>query len=244
MQDPYGCALTTNPQGQQIVSVYRRPLPTTNLGFLSAVMFDGRESLLYPLNSEPTFAANLNTDLTQQATDATLIHAQATQPPTATQLSQIVGFESLSTLPNFRTSSREVCQKGQTAERNPCLHNPTIRESTIPSEAILREKQFTPNVFTIYTSFQELAESAAGFDCPRRADLQHATPHDQRCPGVNDWHSADYWEPAPLATIRQCGKSLAYPCRSTSEPVTRSLTRPTRTSLPRFSNCSADFACI
>jgi hypothetical protein len=36
VQDPYGCALTTNPQGQQTASVYRRPLPATNLGFLSA----------------------------------------------------------------------------------------------------------------------------------------------------------------------------------------------------------------
>src|SRR5258706_3038503 len=38
-----------------IVSVYRRPLPATNLGFLSAIMWDGRE---------PTFQ--------QQAIDATL----------------------------------------------------------------------------------------------------------------------------------------------------------------------------
>jgi cytochrome c peroxidase len=87
VQDPYGCALTTDSQGVQTVSVYRRPLPTTNLDFLSAVMFDGRESLTYPLNDGQTFAANLNTDLTQQATDATLTHAQAAQPPTAVQLS-------------------------------------------------------------------------------------------------------------------------------------------------------------
>ena len=44
VQDPYGCALTTNPQGETTVSIYRRPLPSTNLGFLSAMMFDGRES--------------------------------------------------------------------------------------------------------------------------------------------------------------------------------------------------------
>jgi cytochrome c peroxidase len=93
VQDPYGCALTTNSQGQQTASMYRRPLPTTNLGFLSAVMFDGRESFFHPLNSAATFATNLNADLTQQAADATVIHAQATQPPTATQLSEIVDFE-------------------------------------------------------------------------------------------------------------------------------------------------------
>ena len=34
----YGCNAT------DVISVYRRPLPTTNLPFLSAVMFDGRES--------------------------------------------------------------------------------------------------------------------------------------------------------------------------------------------------------
>src|SRR5579864_285051 len=33
VQDPYGCALTTNPQGQETVSLYRRPIPSTNLGF-------------------------------------------------------------------------------------------------------------------------------------------------------------------------------------------------------------------
>jgi cytochrome c peroxidase len=56
-----------NAQGQQIASMYRRPLPTTNLGFLSAVMFDGRESVAHPLNNPQTFAANLNADLAQQA---------------------------------------------------------------------------------------------------------------------------------------------------------------------------------
>jgi cytochrome c peroxidase len=52
-------------------------LPATNLGFLSAIMWDGRE---------PTFQ--------QQAIDATLGHAQATTPPTSAQQQQIVNFES------------------------------------------------------------------------------------------------------------------------------------------------------
>ncbi|MEO6748141.1 MAG: hypothetical protein ABI294_00965, partial [Casimicrobiaceae bacterium] len=60
-----------------IVSVYRRPLPSTNLGFLTTVMWDGRE---------PT--------LTQQSIDATLTHAQGNAAPTAAQQQQIVGFES------------------------------------------------------------------------------------------------------------------------------------------------------
>jgi cytochrome c peroxidase len=93
VHDPYGCAMTTDAStGQTTVSVYRRPLPATNLNFLSAVMFDGRETVA-PLNNSLTFAANLVTDLTHQALDATLEHAQASTPPTSAQLSQIVNFE-------------------------------------------------------------------------------------------------------------------------------------------------------
>lgn len=92
VKDPYGCAMVPGASGQPVVSVYRRPLPTTNLGFLSTIMFDGRETKA-PLNLSSTFSANLSADLTQQATDAVNIHAQATQPPTAAQLEDILAFE-------------------------------------------------------------------------------------------------------------------------------------------------------
>jgi cytochrome c peroxidase len=93
VHDPYGCAITTDPQtGKQVVSVYRRPQPSTNLGFLSTVMFDGRETIA-PLNDQQTFAQNLNADLSHQAVDAVLTHAQATHPPSLQQVAQIVQME-------------------------------------------------------------------------------------------------------------------------------------------------------
>jgi len=73
--------------------VYRRPLPTTNLTFLSAIMFDGRETKNL-LNNGSTFLANLTADLTQQALDAIMIHTQPSQAPSDAQLSDIVQFES------------------------------------------------------------------------------------------------------------------------------------------------------
>ena len=91
VHDPYGCALTTA-SGQVTVSVYRRPLPATNLSFLSAVMWDGRETLS-PLASAATFLANLQADLTDQANSAILGHAQASVAPTSKQLNDIVRFE-------------------------------------------------------------------------------------------------------------------------------------------------------
>jgi cytochrome c peroxidase len=154
VQDPYGCALTTNPQGQQIVSVYRRPLPTTNLGFLSAVMFDGRESLTYPLNNGQTFSANLNTDLTQQAIDATLQHAQATEPPTSRELNQIVNFElalNSAQLSDFRAGSLSKDANGGAQFLSTQPYYPGINDSL---GADPEGKPFDPNVFTIYTSFQ------------------------------------------------------------------------------------------
>src|SRR5262245_23482619 len=92
--DPYGCAVTTDPTtGATTISIYRRPLPTTNLRFLSTIMFDGRESSSLLLNNEATFMNNLIADLKQQAVDATTGHAQAVKPPTDAQQTEIVNFE-------------------------------------------------------------------------------------------------------------------------------------------------------
>lgn len=87
INDPYGCTnLSSNPP---IISVYRRPIVSANLNFLTecpasnpscaplAIMWDGREP-----------------SLESQATDATLIHAQALNAPSSAQLTQIVAFES------------------------------------------------------------------------------------------------------------------------------------------------------
>jgi cytochrome c peroxidase len=87
VHDPYGCTDLSgaNPH----ISVYRRPLPSTNLRFLTecpktdpscsilSIMWDGREA-----------------SLSSQATDATLGHEQAANPPSPDQLKSIVDFES------------------------------------------------------------------------------------------------------------------------------------------------------
>lgn len=80
IQDPYNCPENT-PAG---LALFRRPLPSTNLPFLSTVMWDGRES--FPGKS-------LVFDLSDQATGATLGHAQAAQAPSNQQVAEIVSFE-------------------------------------------------------------------------------------------------------------------------------------------------------
>jgi len=80
IQDPYSCPQTTPTQP----AMYRRPLPSTNLPFLTTVMWDGRES---------PKGRSLEANLTQQAMDATSGHAEGAVTPTPAQLQQIVAFE-------------------------------------------------------------------------------------------------------------------------------------------------------
>jgi hypothetical protein len=93
VHDPYGCALRVDPKTHVLTaSVYRRPLPAANLSFLSAVMFDGRETVA-PLTAASTMSANLRADLSHQAIDATTGHAEAVAPPSDMQVQAIVDFE-------------------------------------------------------------------------------------------------------------------------------------------------------
>jgi cytochrome c peroxidase len=90
VQNPYGCDSASS------LSLYRRPLPSTNLRFQSAIMWDGRESTPQTGTQKITFATNpsdLLEDLAHQAFDATNGHAQGSNPLTAAQQKQIVDFE-------------------------------------------------------------------------------------------------------------------------------------------------------
>lgn len=79
VEDPYGYASAAE------LSLFRRPLPSTNLRFLSTVMWDGRET--FP-------GQTIAFDLADQANGATVGHAQAPRALTEPERAEIVGFES------------------------------------------------------------------------------------------------------------------------------------------------------
>jgi cytochrome c peroxidase len=88
--NPYGC---NDPAS---LSMYRRPLPATNLRFLSAVMWDGRESSPQTNTQKITYATNpadLLGDLEHQAMDAVNGHAQGAMPLSPQQQRAIAEFE-------------------------------------------------------------------------------------------------------------------------------------------------------
>jgi cytochrome c peroxidase len=89
VDDPYHYASATE------LSLFRRPLPSTNLRFITAAMWDGRETHSPFL---PPMDAGVNQDdlvasLSSQAVDAVATHAQGTVVPNPAQVQQIVDFE-------------------------------------------------------------------------------------------------------------------------------------------------------
>jgi cytochrome c peroxidase len=134
ISDPYQCPETTatNP------SLYRRPLPSTNLKFLNGIMWDGREP-----------------DLKTQALDATLVHAQSTTPPTDTQLQQIVTLEtSLFTAQSADTQAGDLTAQGANG-------GPVFLSTQPFSPGINTGAAFIPNAFTLYTNWASASGSNA-----------------------------------------------------------------------------------
>lgn len=93
VDDPYGFASAAE------LSLFRRPLPTTNLRFITGVMWDGRESFgpmgTTPIRADATPEENTNAlidDLMHQANSATTGHAEGS-PISEDQRLAIVRFE-------------------------------------------------------------------------------------------------------------------------------------------------------
>ena len=162
IHDPYGCALVVDPQGVATVSLYRRPLPTTNLNFLSAVMFDGRESI-QPLNNGGTFVATLRTDLAHQAMDATLGHAQAAASPTDAQLSAMVDFElALFTAQSRDDSAGVLDAEGASGGPKALADQAFFPGINDPLGGNPTGAAFDPKAFTIFAPWTDLPNSDNG----------------------------------------------------------------------------------
>ena len=154
VHDPYNCAIMTDPEtGRRIVSIYRRPLPGAGLPFLSAVMWDGRETVA-PLTDEKTFRENLMIDLKHQAMDAVMGHAQGKQPPTDQQLTEIAnleaGFFTAQVVDDLAGLLPAGGAKGGPLQLSRQDYYPGINDSLGHDP---HGKNFNRNVFTLYSNW-------------------------------------------------------------------------------------------
>jgi cytochrome c peroxidase len=168
VENPYAC----NETG--MISQYRRPLPSTNLRFLSAVMWDGREST--PLTGTTkilysNYPASLAGDLAHQSVDATVGHAQGDGTrPTAAEQQQIVNFETaLFTAQSFGFLAGPLNLNGANGGPVPLTTQPFFISVNSSVHALLPngaeqpgglltpgDGQFTSNIFNIYDGWSGL----------------------------------------------------------------------------------------
>jgi cytochrome c peroxidase len=147
VDDPYHFASAAE------LSLFRRPLPTTNLKFDSTVMWDGRE--VVPGHT-------VTSELLTQASDAVMGHAQG-QPLTAAQRQSIVDFE-------LSLASAQITDRDAGS-----LHADGAKGG--PDEILAQEfhvgvndnfgdsqtgAPFSPMVFTIFNDWADLAGRGNG----------------------------------------------------------------------------------
>lgn len=202
VQNPYGC------NESNVISMYRRPLPATNLRFLSAVMFDGREStpitgttkILY--SNYPT---SLQNDLAHQSLDATNGHAQGDGTrPTPAEQQQIVNFEmALSTAQIIDNYAGRLDAHGGSGGPVALTTQPffiSINSSVNPLVPTLEQPgglltpgdgQFSPSIFNPFDAWASLPASSPRAGIARGQALFNSKPINiTGVAGINDDASA------------------------------------------------------
>ena len=150
VDDPYHCGAPLTE-----ASMYRRPLPSTNLRFLSAVMWDGRES---------TPTTSILQDLAHQSNDATLGHAQAVLDLTTGERQAIVAFETgLFTAQVFDRNAGPLNAGGAQGGPVALSQQPFFIGINDPVGLNPAGTPFDPRAFTIFTAW------SAQRDLARRA---------------------------------------------------------------------------
>lgn len=167
VQNPYGCGST------QTLSMYRRPLPATNLRFLSTVMWDGRESSTQTGTQKISFATNpgdLMADLAHQAIDATTGHAQGAVP-TAAQVQDMVNFEmGLTTAQGLDYGAGALNSGGATGGPVAIASVPFYIGINDPLGNDKPGTTFSPGIFNLFGAWAQQGNSA-GFQAQQRASI-------------------------------------------------------------------------
>jgi cytochrome c peroxidase len=156
IKDPYHCPETTTTQP----AMYRRPLPSTNLKFLSTVMWDGRETVK---------GQAINLDLATQAVDATTGHAQASSAPTPQQVAEIVALEtSLFTAQSRNNSAGDLTAQGALGGPAALSTQPFFIGINDPLGLNPTTAPFDSVAFTLYDKWTNLPGSSS-FAAARRS---------------------------------------------------------------------------
>jgi cytochrome c peroxidase len=157
VDDPYGFASAKE------LSLFRRPLPTTNLKFLSTVMWDGRETFTDANSRDCILGTNacfapIHFDLAHQANEATVGHAQAIQPLTEAQRAAIVDFQTtLFTAQVFDYDALSLHGRGARGGPRTLVNKAFyFGINDVVSGDYRTHAPFNPNVFDVYRAWRDI----------------------------------------------------------------------------------------
>lgn len=163
VDDPYHYASATE------LSLFRRPLPSTNLPFNASVMWDGRETLtdaasgicIKDLRPARCFAP-LDTDLRHQANSAVRGHAEAEQDLSADQQRQIAAFEqTLFTAQSSATAAGSLTDAGALGGPQQLSQQGFYFGINDPQSGDYRTgAPFNRTVMNLYAAWRNLAQAA------------------------------------------------------------------------------------
>jgi cytochrome c peroxidase len=157
VNDPYGYASAAE------LSLFRRPLPATNLPFLTTVMWDGRENVI-----PPNTPANLDLDFAHQANDATLGHAAAAKSLSDAQRQAIVAYETaLYTAQVHDNTASDLTARGASGGPDMLAAQLFYFGTNDVLGADPTGAQFTPVVMTDFDAWKDV--SGGGINDARRA---------------------------------------------------------------------------
>ena len=153
VDDPYHFASSAE------LSLFRRPLPSTNLKFLSTVMWDGRET--FPGTDQCSKAAEggacyagIHFDLADQSNGATTGHAQRPTPITTAQREAIVEFETgLATAQVRDNEAKSLSAAGADGGPRPILDQTAYYGINDNLGDYRTNLPFTPIVFDVYDAW-------------------------------------------------------------------------------------------
>lgn len=192
VDDPYRFASANE------LSLFRRPLPSTNLKFLNTVMWDGREN---------AFGTTLDAVLLHQANSATVGHAEASASLSPAQARAIIDFMlGITTAQHSDNNAKELAEGGS----NGGAETPAVFLANQPTYLGINDlfgdsrtgKPFDPKAFTLYDSWATTQTGIGAKESARRSILRGQNLFNTRTfsisgvAGIND--EAAFGSPAQL----------------------------------------------
>ncbi len=175
--NPQGCAIApASPAAGGALFLFRRPLPTANLEFVSSVMWDGRETL-QPLTQRAQLAGTspLRFDLAHQDNTATLGHERADSALRMPATGDLLGFETRLYVAQLTRGVLRLDAKG--AHGGPQYLGEVIAPSFFVGENDPAGTSFDREVFRLFKAWEPGVD---GHPRPHLSDAEKAIGRGER----------------------------------------------------------------